>query len=69
MEEEYGDAQQFQGADTQQGDTASVADALGHAHTDAQTGVTARAFTHGHGIERYGMTLSKGQGFIDKDTA
>ena len=65
LPQQYGNTHQFQRGHSYQLQVATIADALGHRHTDAQTRIRTRAAAHGNTIKRDGVTVSKRQSLID----
>ena len=67
--QQHGHAEQLQRRHGEQRQVAPVADAFCQRDADAQPGVAAGAFAHGHGIDGDGVAVGKREGFLDKHSA
>ena len=66
--EQHRHAQQFQRRDSYQLQTAGIADAFGHRHTDTQSRIRPRPLTHCHRIERNSVIVDIRDSFVHKNT-
>ena len=65
LTQENGDTHQLERRHGKELDVMTIADALSHGNSDAQTCVGARTATHGNGIYRNGVAVGKRQRLVD----